>query len=240
MIDLKGYEWQLLEGAAMTLKVSFFSLCIGLIFGIFGALAKKSKSKFLVKIADLYTTIVRGVPELLIIYLLFFGGTVLLTKISNFINPEIEYVEIDAFKAGVFALAFVFGAYATEVFRGALNALPAGQKEAAEVIGMSRFKIFFRITLPQLWRFALPGIGNLWLVLLKDSALISVVGLDELMRKSYIAAGNTKDPVTFYLTAAVMYLCFTIISMIGLQLLEKRANRGTASFYKKVKIANVH
>ena len=135
-------------------------------------------------------------------------------------------VEIDAFTAGVLTLGFVFGAYATEVFRGAIISIHKGQIEAAQAIGMNRWQVFNRIMLPQVWRFALPGIGNLWLVLLKDTALISVIGLDELMRKTYVAAGSTQDPFTFFAFAAFIYLALTAISMIVFQTAEKRLNRG--------------
>lgn len=225
---LQGYGGQLFEGALMTLKVSFCSLFLGIILGLIGAFAKRSKSKVANTLANLYTTIIRGVPELLIIFLLFFGGTVLLTQIVQYFNPTKEYVEIDAFTAGFVALGIVFGAYATEVFRGALQAIPPGQVEAGIAVGMKKKTIVIRILLPQMWRYALPGLGNLWMTLLKDSALISIVSLEELLRKAYIAAGATRDPLTFYLAAACIYLLFTIVSMIGLHYLEKHANKSLA------------
>jgi polar amino acid transport system permease protein len=139
------------------------------------------------------------------------------------------YVDVSPFVAGFIALGLAFGAYATEVFRGAFLAIPPGQAEAARAAGMSRWLTLRRITLPQVWRFgrfALPGLGNLFLVLLKDTSLISVIGLDELMRKASIATSFTKEPFTFYLAAAVIYLMMTIVSMIGIHFLERRANRG--------------
>ncbi|MCW9053331.1 MAG: ABC transporter permease subunit, partial [Motiliproteus sp.] len=130
------------------------------------------------------------------------------------------------FVAGVTALSIAFGAYATEVFRGAIQEIPKGQREAAIALGMSRFQTFRRIILPQVWRLALPGLGNLFLVLLKDTALVSVIGLNELMRQTVVAVGNTKEPFTFYFAAAMVYLLMTSISMLGLHFLEKRASRG--------------
>ena len=160
----------------MTLLVAAISLVFGCIVGFLGAGAKLSRWRVLHLLADAYTTNIRGIPELIIILLLYFGGTVTLTALAG------HYVEVNGFGAGVFALSIVFGAYATEIFRGAILAIPRGQIEAARALGMRRHVTFRTVTLPQLWRFALPGIGNLWLVLLKDSALISVVGLEELMR----------------------------------------------------------
>jgi polar amino acid transport system permease protein/octopine/nopaline transport system permease protein len=196
----------------------------GLALGLLGAGAKLSRFRSARALADAYTTVIRGVPELVILLLLFFGGTVLLTRISERLGGG--YVEVDAFSAGVFALSVVFGGYATEVLRAAILAVPRGEIEAARAVGMSRGVLFRRILLPQVARFALPGLGNIWLVLLKDTSLVSVVGLDELMRKTYVGAGSTRDPLPFYVAAALIYLGFTIVSTVGLQLLERRAGRG--------------
>ncbi|WP_082342686.1 MULTISPECIES: ABC transporter permease [unclassified Shinella] len=182
--------------------------------------AKLGRSQTLRRLADVYTTIIRGVPELLIILILYFGGTVAMTAVFG------RYVEVDAFAAGVFALTIVFGAYATEVFRAAIRAVPTGQIEAAHALGLSKMHTWRLVIFPQMWRYALPGIGNLWLTLLKDTALISVVGLEDLMRKTGVAAGATHDPLTFYTVAAGLYLSFTSVSLAGLTLLERRANRG--------------
>ncbi|MCZ4093530.1 ABC transporter permease [Sinorhizobium psoraleae] len=159
-------------------------------------------------------------PELLIILILYFGGTVALTALFG------EYVEVDAVAAGVFALTVVFGAYASEVFRGAIIAVPPGQIEAAQALGLSKVQVWRLVILPQMWRYALPGLGNLWLVVLKDTALVSVVGLDDLMRKTSMAAGSTHDPLTFYSLAAGLYLLFTSVSLLGLTLLERHTSRG--------------
>jgi His/Glu/Gln/Arg/opine family amino acid ABC transporter permease subunit len=207
----------------MTLLVAAVSLVFGSVVGFLGAGAKLSRWRALRWIAEAYTTIVRGVPELLIILLLYFGGTVTLSQIAG------RYVEVDGFSAGVFALSLVFGAYATEIFRGAFLAVPLGQREAARALGMRRIALFRFVLLPQVWRFALPGLGNLWLVLLKDTALISVVGLEELMRKTSIAAGVTRQPFVFYATAAMLYLAFTVVSAAALQYAERRVGRGFGS-----------
>lgn len=220
MTLLQGFGDQIIAGAITTLQVALTSLVLGIAVGLSGAMAKVSGIGALRWLADSYTTIVRGIPELLIILILYFGGTVALTALFG------RYVEVDAFAAGVFALTIVFGAYATEVFRAALLAVPRSQVEAAHALALSRTLTFRLVILPQMWRYALPGLGNLWLTLLKDTALISVVGLEDLMRKASVAAGATHDPLTFYLIAAALYLTFTSVSLVGLALLEQRAGRG--------------
>ncbi|HVJ51419.1 MAG TPA: ABC transporter permease subunit [Aliidongia sp.] len=217
---LYGYGGQILAGAGLTLGVAALSLVCGLAIGAAGAAAKLSGSRFLRLAAEVYTTIVRGVPELLILLLLYYGGSVLLTWLRG------DYVEVDALTAGVVALSCLSGAYATEVLRAAASAVPVGQIEAAKAFGMGRLLLLRRIMLPLLWRFALPGLGNIWLVLLKDTALISVVNLAELMRRSVVAAGATRKPFTFYAVAALIYLGFTLVSMLAVAWLERRANRG--------------
>ena len=207
----------------MTLLVSAISLVFGILVGFLGAGAKLSRWRALRVLADAYTTVIRGIPELIIILLLYFGGTVTLTRLAG------HYVEVNGFGAGIFALSIVFGAYATEVFRGAVLAIPRGQTEAARALGLRRAALFWTVLLPQLWRFALPGVGNLWLVLLKDSALISVVGLEELLRKTAITAGATRQPFTFYFAAALIYLGFTVVSSVALNWAERRAARGLQS-----------
>ncbi|MCO5148583.1 MULTISPECIES: ABC transporter permease [unclassified Shinella] len=220
MIELQGFGDQIAAGAITTLRVAATSLVLGIGVGLCGAMAKLGRSQTLRRLADVYTTIIRGVPELLIILILYFGGTVAMTAVFG------RYVEVDAFAAGVFALTIVFGAYATEVFRAAIRAVPTGQIEAAHALGLSKMHTWRLVIFPQMWRYALPGIGNLWLTLLKDTALISVVGLEDLMRKTGVAAGATHDPLTFYTVAAGLYLSFTSVSLAGLTLLERRANRG--------------
>lgn len=220
MLSVYGFGEQMLAGAITTLQVAFASLAFGIVVGWCGALAKRSQSRSVRWVANGYTTVIRGVPELLLILMLYYGGTVALTGLFG------RYVEIDAFSAGVLALTVVFGAYATEVFRAAIQAVPAGQIEAARALGFSNLSVWRLVIMPQMWRHALPGLGNLWLTLLKDSALISVVGLEDLMRKASIAAGATHDPLKFYSAAACVYLMFTTISLAALAALERRTDRG--------------
>ncbi|KGK42352.1 hypothetical protein LH51_07980 [Nitrincola sp. A-D6] len=218
-MDLHGFGHLLLSGTWITLKLAFTSLFFGLILGLIGAAAKLSPMRTLRWIATTYTTLIRGVPELLLVLIIYFGTTEILLRLFD------QYIEISAFAAGVTALSIAFGAYATEVFRSALQEIPKGQRESAMAMGLTRWQTFSRILIPQLWRIAIPGLGNLFLVLLKDTALVSVIGLDDLMRQAYVAAGFTKLPFTFYLAAAFIYLFLTIIFMQAIRLLENRANR---------------
>ncbi|WP_421849252.1 ABC transporter permease [Marinomonas sp.] len=225
MIDLHGFGDQLLQGAVVTLELALASLFVGLILGLLGASAKLSSIAVIRWIANGYTTIIRGIPELLTVLIIYFGATSVLMAIAGLFGYG-EYIEVGAFAAGVTALGLTFGAYATEVFRGALQSIPKGQHEAATALGMGSVRKFYRIILPQVWRIALPGLGNLFLVLLKDTALVSVVGLDDIMRKANIAVSSTKQAFLFYLVAAFMYLALTIISMVFVSYMEKRASRG--------------
>lgn len=218
-MDLHGFGHLLLAGTWITLKLAFTSLFFGLILGLIGAAAKLSPIRALRWIATTYTTLIRGIPELLLVLIIYFGTTEVLLRLFD------QYIEISAFAAGVTALSIAFGAYATEVFRSALQEIPKGQRESAMAMGLNRWQTFTRILMPQLWRIAIPGLGNLFLVLLKDTALVSVIGLDDLMRQAYVAAGFTKLPFTFYLAAAFIYLLLTIIFMQVIRWLELRANR---------------
>jgi His/Glu/Gln/Arg/opine family amino acid ABC transporter permease subunit len=225
MLDLKGYGHLLVDGAWMTVAAGLLSLAVAILLGLAAAAAKVSHSRLARVIADTYTTVIRGVPELVLLLLVFFGGTILLQKLFQLFGHD-GYVEVNAFCAGIGTIGFVYGAFATEVFRGAIQAVPKGQLEAARACGMNRWLVLRRVLLPQMWRFAIPGLGNVWLVLLKATSLMSVVGLDELTRKSYVAAGATKLYFAFLLMAALIYLLLTIVSMLVLQGIERRANRG--------------
>jgi len=224
-MELQGFGHLLISGAWITIQLAICSLFVGLLFGILGATAKLSSSKIAQAIGNGYTLFVRGMPELLLVLTIYFGSSAVLMAIASIFGYD-EYIELSPFIAGVIALSIAFGAYATEVFRGAIQEIPKGQREAAMALGMTRFQTFRRITLPQVWRIALPGLGNLFLVLLKDTALVSVIGLNELMRQTSVAVGNTKEPFTFYFAAAMVYLFMTSISMAGLYFLERYANRG--------------
>lgn len=224
MIDLHGFGPALAAGTLMTVQLALTALLIGLFLGLAGALAKTASSRWLNALGNLYSTIVRGVPELLWVLLMYFGTVNLMRLLGEWLGmPQLE---LSAFAAGAIALGLCFGAYATEVFRGALLAIPVGHREAGQALGMSRLRIFWRILLPQMWRIALPGLGNLFMILMKDTALVSVIGLEEIMRRAQIAVTTTKEPFTFFLVAAFIYLGLTVIAMTGLYFLERRAARG--------------
>jgi len=225
MFDYKGYGHFLIEGAQMTIIVAVLAMALTVAMGLIGALGKLSRFRWARVLADLYTTIIRGVPELVLLLLIYYGGTVLLQHLGTLFGRE-EPIDINAFVAGVLVIGFIYGAYATETFRGAFQAVPKGQIEAAMACGMNRNQIFWRIRLPQVWRFALPGLGNVWLVLLKATSLMSVIGVEELTRKADLAKAPTREPFTFFISAAFIYLVFTAISDFGRHWAEKRANVG--------------
>ncbi|HZH25912.1 MAG TPA: ABC transporter permease subunit [Azospirillaceae bacterium] len=220
-----GWGDELLRGAGMTLVLAALGFALGLVFGTMGAAAKLSGSRILRIVAEAYTTVIRGVPELLVIYLFFFGSSGAIMFFARMFGHA-GYVGVDAFTVGVLGLGVISGAYATEVIRGAFQAVPTGQIEAGRAIGMTRGLIFRRILLPQAARFALPGLGNVWQLVLKDSALVSVTALAELMRTASVAARSSGQPFTFYVAAGVLYLVLTTLSTTLFALAERRAGRG--------------
>ncbi len=225
MVDLYGFGGMLAAGAWVTIKLALASLIFGLFLGLIGAGAKLSRFILLRTTADISTTVIRGVPELVLVLAVYFGGAMVINGLAARIGYS-GYIEINAFGAGVLAIGSAFGAYATEIFRGAILAIPKGQVEAARALGMPVFLLFHRIVLPQVWRYALPGLGNLFLILQKNTALVSVTGLSELMRNTTVAVGYTHKPFNFYLVASLIYLGFTSITMVGNQFLERWASRG--------------
>lgn len=222
----QGYGWVFWQGITITIAVALCTAPVAIVMGLLGAWGKLAKFRPANTIANVYTTVVRGVPELVLILIVYYGVTIFLQwALSELTGGEV-LIDIDSFTAGVLTLGVIYGAFATEVFRGAFQAIPKGQIEAARSLGMSPFLTLRRIMMPQVWRFALPGLGNTWLVLLKATALMSVIQLEELMRWTDIGARNTKLPFTFYLTASFLYLGLTIISMTLQHRAEKWANRG--------------
>ncbi len=220
-----GWGDELFYATLMTIAVSITAMIIGFSFAAIFTPLKLSRNKFLNLVANSYTTIIRGVPELLVIYLFFFGGTGAVMYVAAIFGYN-EYIEINAFLTGAFAIGIISGAYSTEVFRGAVQSIDKGQFEAAKVLGLSKFAQFFKIILPQVLRLAIPNLSNVWQITLKDTSLISVTGLVEIMRQSYIAAGSTRDPLFFYSFAAVLYLLLTFLSMKLINRLEIKYSRG--------------
>ena len=220
-----GWGDELFYATLMTIAVAITAMLIGFFFALIFTPLKLSKNKFLNLIANSYTTVIRGVPELLVIYLFFFGGSAAIMFVASIFGYG-EYIEINAFMTGAFSIGIISGAYSTEVFRGAIQSIDKGQFEAANVLGLSKFGKFFKIILPQTLRLALPNLSNVWQITLKDTSLISVTGLVEIMRQSYVAAGSTRDPLFFYSCAAVLYLLLTFLSMKLINRLEARYSRG--------------
>jgi polar amino acid transport system permease protein len=219
-----GYGDELLWGAAMSVTIALLAYGLGLLIGIAGALGKLNGSTLTRSVLSGYTTLVRAVPELILILILYYAGTATLNQLLE--RAGFEAVAINGFVAAVLVLGFVQGAYATEVLRAAIQAIPVGQIEAAKAYGMSPWLIFRRITLPSMLPFAIPGMANLWLIVTKDTALIAVVGYTELALATRQAAGNTKLYLTFFLVAGLIYLTITLISQKGFTLLERRVRRG--------------
>jgi len=226
VIDFKGYEWVFWEGLRVTLMVGLATIPVALLLGLLGAWGKLSQNRFARFVAGTYTTVVRGIPELVLILLVYFGLTLALQDLVGWIQGGQSTVDIPPFPAGVITLGLIYGAFATEVFRGAFLAVDRGQIEAAQAFGMKRTLALRRIILPQMWRFALPGLGNLWLVLIKATSLMSIIQLPELMRMTDVAARAVRLPFTFYFGASLIYLAITIVSIVALQRAERWANRG--------------
>ena len=220
-----GWGDELFVATLMTVAVAITAMLIGFLFALIFTPLKLSKYKILNLIANFYTTVVRGVPELLVIYLFFFGGSGAIMYVAQ-IFGYYDYIEINSFLTGAIAIGIISGAYSTEVFRGALQSIDKGQYEASKVLGIKKNIRFIKVIMPQMLRLAIPNLSNVWQITLKDTSLISVTGLVEIMRQSYIAAGSTRDPLFFYSFAAVLYLLLTYISMKLINKLEVRYSRG--------------
>ena len=220
-----GWGDELFIATLMTIAVSITALLIGFIFALIFTPLKLSKNKFLNLIANCYTTVIRGVPELLVIYLFFFGGSGAVMFVASIFGYN-DYIEINAFITGSFAIGIISGAYSTEVFRGAIQSIDRGQFEASKVLGLKKSIHFVKVIMPQMLRLAIPNLSNVWQITLKDTSLISVTGLVEIMRQSYIAAGSTRDPLFFYSFAAILYLLLTFLSMKLINQLEIKYSKG--------------
>lgn len=221
---LYGYLPAILDGLVLTLKVSATSLVIACVFGLLGSTAKLSTSRALRWSAEVYTTLIRGLPELVLMLLIFYGGQIGINRIAD--AQGWGYIDIPPFAAGVLTIGFIFGAYMTETFRGAILAVPKGQSEAGLAVGLSPTKVLWRIVLPQMVRHAIPGFANNWLIMIKASALVSIIGLDDMVHRAGLAAATTRAPFTFYMAVALIYLTLTTISILLLSRLEARFSLG--------------
>ncbi|WP_414652466.1 ABC transporter permease [Hydrogenophaga sp.] len=222
---LSGYYQSILQGALLTVGVSLAALVVAILLGLVGAVAKLSGRRALVWLATAYTTVVRGVPELVLMLLIFYGGTIGLNHLLEAMGSR-RTVDINPFAAGVLTIGFIYGAYMTETFRGAILAIPRGQMEAAWAFGMGPVRTFLRITAPQMVRYAIPGFTNNWLVLIKATALVSLIGLHEMTYLAKQASAATREPFTFFLFAAGLFLVYTSVSLWALRWVNRRFSLG--------------
>ncbi len=224
MLDFQGYVPFILKGMVLTVEVALLSLVISVVLGMLGAVAKLSSSRVARFIAGVYTTLIRGVPDLVLMTLIFFGGQIMVNNIGDYFGWD--YIDISPFIAGTITIGFILGAYMAETFRGGILAVSKGEIEAGKAYGMSPPQVFFRVTFPAMVRHALPGFGNNWLVLAKTTALVSVIGLQDMVYNAGQAGGATRQPFTFYLLVAFLFLVITGASDIGIRWLEKRYSVG--------------
>ena len=223
--SLKGFGPLLLQGTWMTIKLSLLSLLVSIVLGLIGASCKLSSLRILRIPAQLYTTLIRGVPDLVLMLLIFYSLQTWLTGLTE--AMDWDYIEIDPFAAGVITLGFIYGAYFTETFRGASLSVPRGQVEAATAYGLKRSQRFRFVVFPQMMRFALPGIGNNWMVMLKATALVSIIGLADLVKAAQDAGKSTYQLFFFLVVAALIYLLITSISNVALRWAERRYAAGS-------------
>jgi histidine transport system permease protein len=221
---LQGYGSLIWSGTWATIELALLSMLLSVIIGLVGASSKLSNSRFLRSVATGYTTIIRSIPDLVIMLLLFYSIQILLNHVTEWL--EVDQIDINPFLAGVVTLSFIYGAYFTETFRGAFQSVPRGQIEAAVAYGMSPWKVFKRVLFPQMMRFALPGIGNNWQVLIKATALVSIIGLSDIVKATQDAGKSSMQLFYFTIVGAFIYLAITTVSSIVLTWLEHRYSVG--------------
>jgi polar amino acid transport system permease protein len=212
-------------GSLVVVEVFVIALFLTVAFGLIGAAAKLSGNRVAITIANAYTIVFRGTPEILVLLLFYFGSAIFLTAIAQIFYPEIKFVDIPPFWAGSLAIALIVGSYATETFRGAFLGVEPGQVEAARALGISNLKTFLFVRIPAMWRLALPPFGNHMLSLIKDTALISIIGLEETLFVAEQAIGTTGKPFTMFILVGVIYLGFSTIITLSVMMLEKYANK---------------
>ncbi|PRN63896.1 ABC transporter permease [Acinetobacter baumannii] len=223
-MSFSGYGPLLLSGTWMTIQLALLSLLLSVIIGLIGASSKLSNIKALLYIATAYTTLIRSVPDLVIMLLLFYSLQLGLNQITEAL--QMDQIDINPFVAGVITLAFIYGAYFTETFRGAFQSVPRGQIEAAMAYGMTPWQVFHRVLFPQMMRFALPGIGNNWQVLIKATALVSIIGLTDIVKITQDAGRSTMQLFFFSIVAAAIFLAITTVSNLILIWLERHYSAG--------------
>jgi histidine transport system permease protein len=220
MFNLAGYGPTIAAGTLTTIELSILTLVVAFLLGLLGASAKLSKSRIAQGIGTVYTTIIRGVPDLVLMLLLFYSLQIWLNDLTDALN--LQQFNLDPFTSGVITLGFIYGAYFTETFRGAFMAVPRGQMEAARSLGMKRFLAFRRILFPQMMRYALPGLANNWQVILKATALVSIIGLSDVIKATQDAGKGTFRAFYFSVIAGLVYLVLTTATNGILIMLERR------------------
>lgn len=213
---LTGYSLSLVQASWMTLQIAFASLLVGLLLSLLFAGGEMAKMKLIKWPTTLLVTVIRGLPELLVVLFIYFGSTQVLFLITG------EFIEISPFISGVVALSLIFASYASQTLRGALKAVGRGQREAASALGLPSTYAFFRIVLPQAIRHALPGLMNQWLVLLKDTALVSLIGVTDLLKQAQLTSAATHEAFTWYATAAAVYLVITLITQRAVKVVDNK------------------
>lgn len=218
-MPINGFFLQILTGTLITLKLASSAAVIGICLGLILSALEAITIQWIRFLVSSIIFIIRGLPELLVLFFIYFGTTAILTNLLG------HYVEISSFVAGLTALSLIFAVYASQVFRGAFLAIDYGQIEAGKALGLTALQIFLYIKIPQAWRHAIPGLGNLWLVLLKDTSIVMLIGLTDLMGQAKIAASTTHQPFTFFLFAAGIYLLITVVSQKMIQYVSVKANK---------------
>ncbi|MBR9875574.1 MAG: arginine ABC transporter permease ArtQ [Vibrionaceae bacterium] len=213
---LSGYSLSLVQASWMTVQLAFTSLLVGLILAVVFASGEMSRRLFVKWPATAFVTVIRGLPELLVVLFIYFGSTQVLFLITG------DFIEVSPFLSGVIALSLIFASYASQTLRGALKAVGKGQREAASALGIGQVHAFVRIVLPQAVRHALPGLTNQWLVLLKDTALVSLIGVTDLLKQAQLTSAATHEAFTWYATAAAVYLVITLVTQRAVKLIDKK------------------
>jgi arginine/ornithine transport system permease protein len=219
-----GYLPAILSGLQVTISVAAVSLLVACVLGLLGAVAKQSRSRVLRAVAGAYTTVIRGLPDLMLMLLIFYGGQIALNHLTE--AQGWDTIDVPPFVAGTLTIGFIFGAYLTETFRGAMLAVPRGQIDAALAFGLSQRQVLTRVLWPQMVRHAIPGFANNWLVMVKATALVSIIGLDDMLHRANLAASATREPFTFFLLVGALYLAITTVSIALLAWLDKRFSLG--------------
>ena len=228
MSDLAGWGDDYFWGAMVILQIFVVSLGMAVLFGLIGSAMKLSGNRLALVLANAYTVVLRGTPEILVLLLIYFGAAISLTSVFQFFDPSVKFIDVPPFWAGAFAIALIVGAYMTETFRGAFLGVDPGHIEAARALGLSNLQTFIYVRVPQMWRLALPNFGNHMLSLMKDTALISVIGVEEIVFVAEMATTVTLKPFTMYIVVALIYLMITSVITLAVMGLEKYANRHMA------------